>query len=50
MEKIGEAVYDRDVQIFMAPPHRMVPTLRVTIVKKKNSRLLYSRRLLSIVS
>ena len=23
----GEAVYDGDVQIFMAPPHRMVPTL-----------------------
>lgn len=23
----GEAVYDGDIQIFMAPPHRMVPTL-----------------------
>ena len=23
----GESVYDGDVQIFMAPPHRMVPTL-----------------------
>lgn len=23
----GEAVYDGDIQIFMAPPYRMVPTL-----------------------
>ena len=32
----GEAVYDGDIQIFMAPPHKMVPTLMDNLFKWMN--------------
>jgi len=32
----GEAVYDGDVQIFMAPPHRMVPELMDNLFRWMN--------------
>ena len=32
----GEAVYDGDIQIFMAPPHRMVPTLMANLFNWMN--------------